>query len=386
MNPAGNFNSSCVAYLSLLAATLLAASCFGVSVEEFHNIRLYALRNQSGMTVKVTNYGAMITSILVPDQDGKLGDVALGYDSLEEYINAAEKPYFGAVVGRVGNRIANGEFTLDGKTYKLKVNNGPNHLHGGLTGFDKVVWSTKVNEEDNSIELTYTSRDGEEGYPGNLTCKVTYRLTEDNELIVEYHATTDKATPVNLTQHTYFNLKGEGEGTVVDHEMMINAQKFTPVDKTMIPTGELRDVAGTPFDFNKPKSIGKDIGIDNEQLKFGGGWDHNWVLDRGEAATDTRTLAARVYEPESGRIMEVLTTEPGVQFYCGNFLSGNIIGKSGKPYVKRGGFCLETQHYPDSPNQSEFPSCILKPGEEYKTSTSFRFSTKKLPKPEKKSS
>ena len=386
MNPAGNFNSSCVVYLSLLAATLLAASCFGVSVEEFHNIRLYALRNQAGMTVKVTNYGAMITSILVPDRDGKLGDVALGYNSLEEYINAAEKPYFGAVVGRVGNRIANGEFTLDGKTYKLKVNNGPNHLHGGLTGFDKVVWSAKVNEENNSIELTYTSRDGEEGYPGNLACKVTYRLTEKNELIVEYHATTDKATPVNLTQHTYFNLKGEGEGTVVDHEMMINARKFTPVDKTMIPTGELRNVSDTPFDFTKPKSIGKDINAENEQLKFGAGWDHNWVLDRGDVPDDARTLAARVYEPESGRIMEVLTTEPGVQFYCGNFLSGNIIGKSGKPYVKRGGFCLETQHYPDSPNQPEFPSCILKPGVEYKTSTSFRFSTKKLPKPKKKSS
>ena len=360
----------------LIFLGVATTACFAIEVDEFDSIRRFTLRNQSGMTVQVTNYGAMITSIIVPDRDGKMKDVALGYDQLEKYINAIEKPYFGSVVGRVGNRIAKGKFELDGKSYSLKINNGPNHLHGGLIGFDKVVWEAKVLDTKNAVELTYVARDGEEGYPGNLTCKVTYQLTESNEIVVEYHATTDQATPVNLTQHTYFNLRGEGDGTVEGHEIMIPAKQFTPVDQTLIPTGELRDVAGTPFDFTVAKSIGKDIEQDDEQLNYGGGWDHNWVLDRSGVADGETALAARVYEPTSGRVMEVFTTEPGVQFYCGNFLSGALIGKSGKPYIKRGGFCLETQHYPDSPNQPEFPSCILRPGEEYQSTTIFKFSTR----------
>ena len=360
----------------VFAFGILATCCMAVEVEDFDDIQLFTLRNQSGMIVKITNYGAMITHIIVPDRDGNFADVALGYDRLEDYVNALEKPYFGAIVGRVGNRIAKGKFKIDGVEYDLKINNGPNHLHGGLIGFDKVVWSATVNKDENAVELAYTARDGEEGYPGNLECKVTYQLTEDNEIVVSYFATTDKATPVNLTQHTYFNLKGEGQGDVIDHEMMINAKQFTPVDSTLIPTGELRDVVNTPFDFTSIKPIGKDINAGDEQLKFGGGWDHNWVLDRTGAAEGERTLAVRVHEPKTGRVLEVFTTEPGVQFYAGNFLSGNILGKCGKPYVKRGGFCLETQHYPDSPNRPEFPTCILKPGDEYKTSTSFKFSTR----------
>ncbi|QDT43857.1 Aldose 1-epimerase precursor [Gimesia alba] len=351
----------------------LAASALG-QVEDFDSIKLYTLKNNSGMTVKVTNYGAIITSITVPDRNGKMADIALGYNRVEDYINAVDKPYFGAIVGRYGNRIAKGQFTLNGETYSLAKNNGENHLHGGIIGLDKVVWdATQVSPT--KIELTYLAKDHEEGYPGNLNIKVTYTLTNKNQLIVDYLATTDKATPVNLTQHTYFNLKGEGAGTILDHELMLNAKKYTPVDETLIPTGELAAVAGTPFDFTSAKPIGRDINQKDEQLKFGGGFDHNWVLDKN-GKENQLTLAAKVYEPESGRVLEISTTEPGIQFYCGNFLDGRLTGKSGKPYVHRGGFCLETQHYPDSPNQPNFPTTILKPGEEYKSTTVFQFSTK----------
>jgi aldose 1-epimerase len=348
-----------------------------MQVEDFDSIELYTLENKNGAKVQITNFGAIVTSIVVPDRDGNLGDVALGYDSVEGYINAVDKPYFGAVVGRYGNRIANGEFTLDGKTYSLATNNGPNHLHGGVIGFDKVVWDavpTAVNGKP-ALKMTYLAKDGEEGYPGNLNVAVTYQWTDENELIVRYEATTDKATPINLTQHTYFNLAGEGNGNILDHELTLFASKFTPVDSTLIPTGELRDVEGTPFDFRKAKTIGRDIEVDDEQLEFGMGYDHNFVIDHS-GEPEAMQLAARVSEPTSGRVMEVRTTEPGIQFYCGNFLDGRLKGKSGKPYVHRGGFCLETQHFPDSPNQPTFPSAILKPGEAYDTTTVFRFSAK----------
>ncbi|MEO9590290.1 aldose epimerase family protein [Rhodopirellula bahusiensis] len=348
-----------------------------MQVEDFDSIELYTLENKSGAKIQITNFGAIVTSIVVPDRDGEMGDVALGYDSVESYINAVDKPYFGAIVGRYGNRIANGEFALDGETYSLATNNGPNHLHGGVIGFDKVVWDAEPTAVDGkpALKMSYLAKDGEEGYPGNLNVAVTYQWTDENKLIVRYEATTDKATPINLTQHTYFNLAGEGNGTILDHELMLNASKFTPVDSTLIPTGELRDVEGTPFDFRKAKSIGRDVGVENEQLRFGLGYDHNFVLNASDEPGEL-TLAARVSEPKTGRVMEIHTSEPGIQFYCGNFLDGRLEGKSGKPYVHRGGFCLETQHYPDSPNQPSFPSSILKPGEKYGTTTVFHFSAK----------
>lgn len=359
----------------LLSVTCFTASAMAVTVDDFDNIKLYTLKNANGVTIKVTNYGAIVTSILVPDRDGKLGDIALGYNRVEDYINAVDKPYFGAIVGRFGNRIAKGEFSIGGETYKLAVNNGDNHLHGGVIGFDKVVWDAKPVEGSSwtGVELSYLAKDKEEGYPGNLSIKVTYKLADDNSLTVDYHATTDNATPVNLTQHTYFNLKGEGQGTILDHEMMINAKRYTPVDEGLIPTGEMPSVSGTPFDFTSPKPIGRDIGMSHQQLEYGLGYDHNFVLDKNG---DEMSLAARVHEPTSGRVMEIHTTEPGIQFYCGNFLDGRLKGKSGNAYVHRGGFCLETQHYPDSPNQPKFPSCILKPGETYSTTTVFKFSAK----------
>jgi aldose 1-epimerase len=359
----------------LLAVVAVASQCKAVEVQTAGDIQFFTLRNDSGMTVRVTNYGAIITSIVVPDRDGKLADVALGYNDIASYINAVDKPYFGAVVGRYGNRIAAGKFTIDETEYTLAINNPPNSLHGGIIGFDKVIWNADVDNETNAVTLTYLAKDGEEGYPGNLQCSVTYRLTSDNAIEIDYLATTDKATPINLTQHTYFNLKGEGEGTILDHELMINARRYTPVDETLIPTGKRPAVQGTPFDFTNPKPIGRDIAADNEQLRFGDGYDHNWVLDKG-GKTGEMSLAASVYEPTSGRVLEVSTTEPGIQFYCGNFLDGRLIGKSGKKYVHRGGFCLETQHYPDSPNQPSFPSTILKPGEDYASKTIFQFSTR----------
>ncbi|OUT54664.1 MAG: galactose-1-epimerase [Rhodopirellula sp. TMED11] len=346
-----------------------------VEVETSGDIQYYTLTNQQGMKVKLTNFGAIIMSIMVPDRNGKLGDVALGYDNMASYLNAVDKPYFGAIVGRYGNRIAKGKFMIAGSEYSLAINNPPNSLHGGVIGFDKVVWTGKVADEGEAVVLSYLSKDGEEGYPGNLNCQVTYTLTDDNEIVVDYLATTDKATPINLTQHTYFNLKGEGNGNILGHQLMLNANRYTPVNETLIPTGKTPEVQGTPFDFTKPKAIGKDINKENEQLTFGGGYDHNWVLDKG-GKTGELTLAAKVYEPTTGRQLEISTTEPGIQFYCGNFLDGRLKGKSGKPYVHRGGFCLETQHFPDSPNQPSFPSTILQPEDEYVSQTVFKFSAK----------
>ncbi|HEX5668515.1 MAG TPA: aldose epimerase family protein [Chitinophagaceae bacterium] len=331
-------------------------------------IGLYKLTNANGMEALVTNYGATVVSLMVADKNGKKEDVVFGYDSIQGYYNG--RAYFGCVAGRYANRIANGQFRLDGKTYDLAKNNGPNSLRGGIRGFDKVVWAAK--QDDGGLTLTYTSKDGEEGYPGNLTVTVRYSLKNDNSLQIDYSAVTDKATLVNVTNHSYFNLEGQGKGDILDHEIMINADGFTPVDSTLIPTGEIRKVAGTAFDFTSPHKIGERINDSADlQIKYGLGYDHNFALN-GEAGK--MKLAARVKAPVSGRIMEVHTTEPGVQFYTGNFLNGSEKGK-GSVYGYRSGFCLETQHFPDSPNQPSFPSAVLKPGEEFKSSTIFRFTT-----------
>lgn len=337
----------------------------GVAVEVF------TLRNAKGAEARITNYGGIVLSLLVPDRNGQLGDVVLGYDTLDAYIK--ETPYFGCLVGRYGNRIAEGKFSLDGKDYVLAVNNGPNALHGGLKGFDKVVWAARPRQtkQGPALELTYVSKDGEEGYPGTLTVKAVYTLTDDNELRLDYTATTDKPTIVNLTHHSYFNLAGRGD--ILGHELTLFASRFTPVDSTLIPTGELRPVKGTPFDFTTPHRMGARIGADDEQLKFGLGYDHNWVGDKEPGVLG---LIARVHEPTSGRIMEVLSTEPGVQFYSGNFLDGTLTGKGGWVYARRNGFCLEPQHFPDSPNQPAFPSTVLRPGETYKNSIIYRFATR----------
>jgi aldose 1-epimerase len=334
-------------------------------------VDLYTLTNPQGMEVSITDYGATVVSLLVPDRHGHLDDVVLGYDTLEEYIAAS--PYFGAVVGRYGNRIAKGRFTLDGHEYKLAQNNNENHLHGGIKGFDKAVWKARglLGDQGPGLSLTYTSQDGEEGYPGNLSVKVLYVLADDNQLTIHYQATTDKPTPVNLTNHSYFNLAGQGTGDVLSHVLLLNADRFTPVDEGLIPTGELRPVAGTPMDFTQPTAIGARVEEDDRQLKFGLGYDHNWVLNGDPGSI---RLAARVQEPASGRVMEVFTSEPGIQFYCGNFLDGSNVGKGGRVYKHRYGFCLETQHFPDSPNKPDFPSTILKPGQEYNTTTIFKFS------------
>ena len=336
-------------------------------------VDLYTITNANGLEMQVTNYGGLITSLRVPDKEGNLGDVALGYDALDGYLE--QNPFFGALVGRYGNRIAGAQFTLDDSTYTLAANNGPNHIHGGVKGFDKRVWQAEPFEDETGagLVLTYTSPDGEEGYPGTLETRVTYTLTDQNELAFDYHATTDKATPVNLTQHTYFNLAGHGAGDILDHEIMLNASGYTPVDSALIPLGAVAPVEDTPFDFTESTAIGLRIDDDHEQLGRAGGYDHNFVLD-GEAGE--MKLAARVTEPTSGRVMEVRTTEPGVQFYTGNFLDGSIAGKDGAVYEKRTGFCLETQHFPDSPNQPDFPSTILRPDEEYTSRTVFTFSTK----------
>ncbi len=330
-------------------------------------IELYTLNNSHGLRARIMTYGAIVVSLEVPDRVGKVADVTLGYDSLEGYLETT--PYFGAIVGRYGNRIAKGKFTLDGVEYTLATNNGENHLHGGIKGFDKVVWTAEPVREDDAVgvAMSYLSPDGEEGYPGNLKCVVTYWITENNELKVTYRAETDRATPVNLTHHSYFNLAGQGTGDILGHELMLNADRYTPVDAGLIPTGELRAVAGTPFDFTTPHTIGERI------AQVEGGYDHNFVLNREGADL---TLAARVVEPSSGRVMEIFTTEPGIQFYAGNFLDGSITGKVGKIYQKHYGFCLETQHFPDSPNHDHFPSTILRPGETYQSSTVHRFSNR----------
>jgi aldose 1-epimerase len=350
----------------------VAVESFG-KTPEGQQVRLYTLTNTRGLKAKVMTYGAIVVSLEVPDKSGKMGDIVLGYDNLDSYIK--NSPYFGAIVGRYGNRIGKGRFVLDGVTYdNLAINNGENHLHGGIKGFDKVVWMDEPVRRSNAVgvKLSYLSKDGEEGYPGNLQATVTYTLTNDNELRIDYLATTDKATPVNLTHHGYWNLTG-GQRDILGHVLTLNADQFTPVDKGLIPTGELLAVKGTVMDFTKPTPIGARIESDFEQLKFGGGYDHNWVLNRGGKSM---TLAARVYEPTSGRVMEVYTKEPGVQFYSGNFLDGTITGKGGTVYQHRWGLCLETQHYPDSPNKANFPSTILRPGQKYQTTTVYRFSTK----------
>jgi aldose 1-epimerase len=342
---------------------------FGVTPDG-RAVDLYTLSNASGTEVRVTNYGGIIVSLIVPDRNGRLADIVLGYDDLKGYYN--NKAYFGALIGRYGNRIADGKFKLDGKEYTLAKNNGPNSLHGGLKGFNQVVWEANAAPTSGGATLTlsYLSKDGEEGFPGNLTVEVTYTLTAANELLLEYTARTDKATPVNLTQHTYFNLQGEGDGDVLGHEVMISADRFTPVDKDLIPTGELRPVKGSPFDFTSPTTIGSRINANYDQLSLGRGYDHNLVLNR---TGNELQLTARVRGPKSGRILEVYTTEPAVQFYTGNFLDGTIIGKHNHAYQQRAGFCLETQHYPDSPNHPDFPSTILRPGDVFHSRTTFKF-------------
>jgi aldose 1-epimerase len=335
-------------------------------------VTLYTLTNSHGVEIKAMNYGGIILSIRVPDRKGQFADIVLGHETMEGYV--PNPPYIGAVVGRYANRIAGGAFTLGGKTYNLPKNNGPNTLHGGTDKtFDKVVWEVEPLKGKSGVAFTYLSKDGDDGFPGNVKVKVTYTLTDDNELVIDYEATTDKSTPINLSQHSYFNLAGEGTGDILNHEVMINADRFTPVDKNLIPTGELRPVKGTPLDFTTSTRVGARIDDNYDQLVLGHGYDHNWVINRkGEGLI----LAARVYEPTSGRVMEVSTTQPGVQFYTGNFLDGTVTGKQGHVYKRRYGLCLETQHFPDSPNQPDFPSTILKPGETFKSRTVFKFSTK----------
>lgn len=335
-------------------------------------VDLYVLTNRAGVEVDITNYGGAVVSVKVPGRNGKLADVVLGYDTAEGYAN--DKSFFGALVGRYGNRIAHAQFVLDGQTYTLAKNNGDNSLHGGIKGFNKALWTAKplTVKDGQALELSYLSKDGEEGFPGNLKVTVVYTLTNENGLKISYTATTDKKTVVNLTNHSYFNLAGQGSGDILGHKLMINADKFTPVDAGLIPTGELRDVADTPFDFRKPMAIGARINQDDEQLKLGGGYDHNFVLNRKSETGES--LAARVVEPNSGRVLEVWTTEPGIQFYTGNFLDGKAVGKGGATYPKRSAFCLETQHFPDSPNQPKFPPVVLEPGKTYHTVTTYKFS------------
>ena len=334
-------------------------------------VDLYTLTNSKGVRVAITNYGGIVVSLFTPDRNGNPGDIVLGFERLEDYLKG--HPYFGAIIGRYGNRIAKGRFTLDGVEYKLAQNNGENHLHGGLVGFDKKVWKARdfVDAEGQHLELRYTSPDGEEGYPGNLDVTVTYSLNEQNQLRIDYVATTDKPTVVNLTNHSYFNLAGEGD--ILGHVLRLNADYFTPVDAGLIPTGELRPVKGTPFDFTEPTPIGARIEQDDEQLRYGRGYDHNFVLRGGGGSL---AEAAEVYEPKTGRVLRVLTTEPGVQFYTGNFLDGTVRGKYGRVYHRRTGFCLETQHFPDSPNKPHFPSTVLRPGQTYRSTTIYEFSAR----------
>jgi aldose 1-epimerase len=347
-------------------------SVFG-KTKDGRTVDLYTLTNDHGMVVTLTNWGASIVSIHVPDRSGKNADVALGYDTVAGYIG--DTAYLGATVGRYGNRIAKGRFTLDGKEYKLAQNNGENSLHGGTVGFNKRLWDAKeVKTADGvAVQMHYLSKDGEEGYPGNLDVLVTFTLDNKNEVKIDYLATTDKPTVVNLTNHTYFNLLGDAAGDILGHVLMLNADRFTPVDAGLIPTGELRPVAGTPMDFRQPTAIGARINDNYEQLVLGKGYDHNWVINQ---TGNPPRLAARLSEPKTGRVVEVLTTEPGIQFYSGNFLDGTIKGKNGRVYQHRYGLCLETQHFPDSPNHPDFPSTTLRPGEKYQTTTIYRFSAK----------
>jgi aldose 1-epimerase len=373
----GSALAACIGLLSACTTAPTARSSitrapFGTT-RDGQSVEVFTLRNAHGVEARIINYGGIVLSLKVPDRDGRFGDVVLGYDTLAEY--EKESPYFGCLIGRYGNRIAGGRFTLNGVTYQLATNDGPNHLHGGIKGFDKVVWKVEraeVTPQGPQLVLSYLSPDGEEGYPGNLHVTAIYTLTRDNALRLDYRATTDKDTIVNLTQHSYFNLAGHGD--ILGHIVYINADRFTPVDATLIPTGELRPVQGTPFDFRKPIAIGARIQQNDEQLRFGGGYDHNWVINKKPGQL---SLHARVYEPTTGRVLEVLSTEPGLQFYSGNFLDGTLRGKYGWVYHHRNGFCMEPQHFPDSPNKPHFPSVVLKPGQEYKNTIIYRFSVRK---------
>ena len=343
-----------------------------------HTVQIYTLTNKNGVEARITNYGATLVSLKVPDRSGKLDDIVFGFDSVDGYTQTPPPPYFGATIGRYANRIGGAKFTLDGKMYTLEKNDGMNSLHGGNHGFDKVTWSAKpsTTKEGPSVQLSYISSNAEGGYPGSLTANVQYTLTDKNELRIHYTAASDQDTVVNLTNHSYFNLSGlsssnGASGEILDHVLTINADRFTPVDSGLIPTGELRNVAGTPFDFRQPHPIGERIESDDEQIKLGHGYDHNWVLNRTGSGLE---LAAKVVDPKSGRVLEVLTDQPGIQFYTGNFLDGSFKGKGGKVYQHRGALCLETQHYPDSPNHPDFPSTELKSGQTYDTTTVFRFS------------
>ncbi|WP_217988302.1 aldose epimerase family protein [Aliifodinibius salipaludis] len=335
------------------------------TLDDGRKVSLFTLTNAKDMEVEITNYGGIVTAINTPDKDGNIDNVVLGFETLDKYLEGT--PYFGAIVGRYGNRIEDGTFTIDGTEYKLATNDGDNHLHGGEEGFDKKLWDADM-QDDGSLRLTYLSEDGEEVYPGNLEVEVVYSLTNDNELKIEYEATTDKATPVNLTNHSYFNLSSQPDSTILDHNLMINADQYTPVNDELIPTGELAEVEGTPFNFTSPHEIGARI---NE---VEGGYDHNWVLNRSEG--DSLFHAATLFHKESGREMKVFTEEPGIQFYSGNFLDGSLEGPEGTSYIQHAALCLETQHFPNSPNEPEFPSTIIEPGETYKTTTVYQFSTR----------
>jgi aldose 1-epimerase len=362
-----------------LAAGGKAQSAKNMNMQSFgktsdgHEVSLYTLKNRSGMEAKITNYGGIITSIKVKDRHGKFGDVVLGFENLDGYLSKTNKSYFGAIIGRYANRIAHGTFVLDGHQYHIPTNDGPNSLHGGLRGFDKRVWDAKdvSTARASELELHYLSRDGEEGFPGNLSVTVRYSLGDENDLHIDYYATTDKDTVLNLTNHSYFNLTGPGSGEILNHKLTLQADQFTPIDKTLIPTGAIQSVAGTPLDFRKPTAIGSRINQDDPQLKFGKGYDHSFVLNH---SGHELSLAAKVEEPQSGRVLEVLTTQPGIQFYSGNFLDGSVHGIGGA-YKFRSALCLETQHFPDSPNHPNFPSVVLRPGEQFHQTTVFRFST-----------
>lgn len=350
----------------------ITKSDFGATVDG-QTVAKYTLENKDGIQVDIITYGGRITSLRTPDNKGNIKNVVLGFDDLAQY--EKENPYFGALIGRYGNRIAKGKFSLNGTAYSLAQNNGENSLHGGVKGFDKKIWEATTEENDDSVQLklTYLSVDMEEGFPGNLNTTVTYTLNTDNSLDILYEAVTDKTTVVNLTQHAYFNLSGDFSNTILDHEVAIDADTFIPVDNGLIPTGELKPVEGTPFDFRQGKVIGKDINADNKQIELGGGFDHCWVLN--DQGAGYRSIAT-AYHPTTGRRLEVLTDEPGIQFYTGNFLDGTLPAPNGGTYAKRSGFCFETQHYPDSPNHPEFPSVTLEPGDSYTTKTTFKFSTK----------
>ena len=337
------------------------------------NVDQYILKNRNGMEISAINYGGIITSWKAKDRDGNYKDIVLGFNNLSEY--ESESPYFGAIIGRYGNRIAKGKFTLNGEEYTLAVNNGENHLHGGLKGFDKVVWDSKevVDDSTASLVLSYVSDDMEEGYPGNLKVQVTYTLDNNDKLSVKYEAVTDKTTIINLTQHSYFNLSADFNTNILDHDILINADSFLPVDSTLIPTGEIRNVGDTPFDFRRPKNVGDEINNSNKQLMIGNGYDHCWVLNNQDQGL---RFVASAYDSSTGRLLEVFSDQPGIQFYSGNFLDGSLKSKIGGTYDFRSGFCLETQHYPNSPNEKSFPSVTLNPGEKYETETIFKFSSK----------